>query len=448
MNFLLIFLLPYLIESFEYQPQYLPSLPSTSQISPLPQFSLAQPQISPLVATPAQSNHHVQSHYFNNYLQLNDMVLSQHYQSPYMPSSSYIPQYYSSYSPQPQAASLPEYMPKTQRARRRQFKFDESYDSEIDKNSVKSSLKTKECGILKPILKSYVANGRTTPHSKWPWHAQIIIDGNDLDESETYCGGTLISKSFILTAAHCYDDLASNKRAKNTQIILNGLNLPTSMRKSSKKLLKFRAVNVFIHPEYIPAMSDRDAEERGVPPGPRNDLALVEISISDSQVKDLLMPACLPSSGYQLKTGSKCKIMGHGFMNDKDEDNFIMPDELQMADVSLSSNSACRNEVDSESIKSKINSDTICIRGPIHPCVGDSGGPLLCQGASKTSIQGDLSEQDDEDDDSIKKWFLVGVTSFAVSTDENDKCGQFKSAVFGKVAHNIEWINRVTNSLA
>ena len=42
----------------------------------------------------------------------------------------------------------------------------------------------------------------------------------------------------------------------------------------------------------------------------------------------------------------------------------------------------------------------------------------------------------------VKKWFLAGVTSFAVSTDENDKCGQFKSAVFGKVAHNIDWIKQ------
>jgi len=349
----------------------------------------------------------------------------------------------------------PFMLPKPQRARlgpsRRQFKFEETNESSSPPSPPSTNTK-RECGILRPVLSNYVANGRTTPHTKWPWHVQIIIDGNDEDESETYCGGTLISKSFILTAAHCYDDLAASKRAKNTQILLNGINLPASLRKSAKsasKLLKFRAVNVILHPEYIPAMSDRDAEERGTLPGPRNDLALVEISISDPQVRDLVMPVCLPAAGYQLRTGLRCKIMGHGFMTDKDEDNFIMPNDLQMADVAVSSNTACRNEVDSESIKSKINSDTICIRGPIHPCVGDSGGPLLCQGASKTNIHGDLSEQDeDDDDDSIKKWFLTGVTSFAVSTDENDKCGQFKSAVFGKVAHSIEWINRVTNNLA
>ncbi len=139
-------------------------------------------------------------------------------------------------------------------------------------------------------------------------------------------------------------------------------------------------------------------------------------------------------------------------MNSADEDNFVMPHVLQMADVKVSSNQACRDEVESIGIKSKINSDTICIRGPIHPCVGDSGGPLLCAGVSANNIQG--HEADDDEDDSndsnddytpsqTNKWFLMGVTSFAVSTDENDKCGHFKSAVFGKVSHYNKWIKSV-----
>jgi hypothetical protein len=335
---------------------------------------------------------------------------------------------------------------------RRVFKFEES--SETTEKTILASATTtkpiiKECGILKPLITNFVANGKTTPHNKWPWHAQIIIDGNDEDESETYCGGTLISKNFILTAAHCYDDLHAAKRARNTQILLNGISLPPNFKRKSKSggaALKFRAINVYLHPDYVPAMSENEADAKNQLPGPRNDLALVEINVSDKQINDLLMPICLPASGYQLRTQTKCKIMGHGFMSDKDEDNFVMPTQLQMADVSISSNTACRNEVDSESIKLKINSDTICIRGPIHPCVGDSGGPLLCEGSSRTLIHGNLEDDEeyDENDISIKKWFLTGVTSFAVSTDENDKCGQFKSAVFGKVSHNIDWINRIT----
>lgn len=361
--------------------------------------------------------------------------------------------------PKQQQSKDPKFfVPKTQRAQsRRKFNFEETIESNSKTKQLGefNHFDHVECGILKPVLSNFVSKGKPTPHTKWPWHVQIVIDGNDSDESETYCGGTLVSKNFVLTAAHCYDDLLASKRAKNTQILLNGLNLQ-SQKQRKQKSLRFRAINVYIHPDYVEAMSDSDAETRKILPGPRNDMALVEINVNDPQIKDLLMPVCLPASGYQLRIGIKCRIMGHGFMSEKDEDTFTMPNELQMADVKISSNTACRNEVDSESIKSKINSDTICIRGPIHPCVGDSGGPLLCKGSNKNAIHGDLaddytSEQEDDvdegtDDYEEKKWFLTGVTSFAVSTDENDKCGQFKSAVFGKVAHNIDWIQGIVGN--
>jgi hypothetical protein len=185
-----------------------------------------------------------------------------------------------------------------------------------------------------------------------------------------------------------------------------------------------------------------------VTPGPHSDVALIEIKIDFPELLKKFMPICMPKDDYQMKIGTRCKIMGNGFMSSSDEDNFVMPHVLQMADVTVSSNQACRDEVESLAIKSKINSDTLCIRGPIQPCVGDSGGPLICAGKAGNSIQGtagleDYDDDEDEDDYQVNrynKWFLVGVTSFAVSTDENDKCGYFKSAVFGKVAHYTRWV--------
>jgi hypothetical protein len=324
--------------------------------------------------------------------------------------------------------------------------------------SYKSSEFGDQCGIMRPALGNYVANGKPSRSDSWPWHIHLNIAGNNRTDSETYCGATLISKRFILTAAHCYDDLLASKRARHTLIVMKGVESVTPKingRKSNPfdngNVIKLRALHVHLHPRYVPAMTESEARAKGVQPGPVNDIAIIEIKHDSNEIYNKLMPICLPEQDYQLNVGTKCKIMGHGFMNAYDEDRFIMPSILQVADVTVSSNQACRDDVESLSIKSKINGDTLCVRGPIHPCVGDSGGPLLCAGKSPSKIDGQITHLDmdynyDDADELTSKWYLNGVTSFAVSTDDHDKCGQFKSAVFTKVSVHIAWIRSILNN--
>jgi secreted trypsin-like serine protease len=42
-----------------------------------------------------------------------------------------------------------------------------------------------------------ITNGNTAARAQFPWQAALIID------NQWFCGGSLISSQWVLTAAHC-----------------------------------------------------------------------------------------------------------------------------------------------------------------------------------------------------------------------------------------------------
>merc|ERR1712088_971475 len=57
-----------------------------------------------------------------------------------------------------------------------------------------------ECGLENPNgIEDRIVGGHEAAHHEWPWQVALFID------DAWFCGGSLISDEWVMTAAHCAD---------------------------------------------------------------------------------------------------------------------------------------------------------------------------------------------------------------------------------------------------
>lgn len=62
-----------------------------------------------------------------------------------------------------------------------------------------------ECGIRKPGSRTpglRIVGGTDAQRGSWPWHVLLDFDGH---EGPIWCGGSILTSFWIVTAAHCFD---------------------------------------------------------------------------------------------------------------------------------------------------------------------------------------------------------------------------------------------------
>lgn len=297
--------------------------------------------------------------------------------------------------------------------------------------------------LLTDAADTRIYGGRPAQQGAWPWQVSLhtasrVQQDNDSKVLSQFCGGSLIARQWVLTAAHCVQDFEKKITPASEILIRTGnVNLWEG---------DFRRVSaVFPHPDYNPVRTD-------------NDIALVKLSepIGNSSGPVGAIPVL--RDGSQLRNGPAVSI-GWGLM-----EGGKIPGVLMETEIDVVSNDTCNagfaeqtkrdlggyllsvgaaNEIPEEKLQeafsilvpqigNALTGNMICAgvaSGERSSCNGDSGGPLMMRRADGG-------------------WIQVGIVSWGkMPLGAQSSCGlPSLYGVYTRVSNYFDWIGTTIRS--
>lgn len=239
-----------------------------------------------------------------------------------------------------------------------------------------------ECGISEPT-------GPITDLQRrgaWPWYAALSPYPGD--EFLVFCGGTLITRRHVLTAAHC-------------------LVLPNSLTLKYARLGEYD-LNVKNEANYVELGFAR-YEEAGY--DANRDIAIITLD-SDVEFNDFIRPACLPFN-YEDEdfVNQHLAVVGYGHTSDGRSSPVPVAAVVPVVDLAT-----CKQKYRNSD---RITDSVICAGNGNDACLGDGGSPL------------------NYFDVNTSRFYVVGIVSFG-----SNACGL--SGIPGgytRVGAYLGWIN-------
>ncbi|XP_069026135.1 vitamin K-dependent protein C isoform X1 [Embiotoca jacksoni] len=238
-------------------------------------------------------------------------------------------------------------------------------------------------------LLPWMVGGEVGKKGESPWQVLLLNA-----RGRFKCGGVLIDKSWVLTAAHCLQTTTRIRvrlgdyerlRDEDTEITLS-------------------VIQTFKHPNYNSQTVD-------------NDIALLRLE-TPAPSSDYIVPVCLPDRKMAERVlhlnGTPTVVSGWG--ND-DLDSSHFSSALNVINIPLVSHSICSHQM----FPHNITDNVLCagvLGQKMDACEGDSGGPMV-------TLYRDT-------------WFLIGLVSWGEGCGKEDKLG-----IYTKVSNYKEWIDRV-----
>uniref|UniRef100_A0A2K6C2C4 Serine protease 22 n=1 Tax=Macaca nemestrina TaxID=9545 RepID=A0A2K6C2C4_MACNE len=252
------------------------------------------------------------------------------------------------------------------------------------------------CG--KPQQLNRVVGGEDSTDNEWPWVVSIQKNGTH------QCAGSLLTSRWVITAAHCFKD--NLNKPSLFSVLLGAWQLGNPGSRSQKVGVAW----VQPHPMY----SWKE--------GARADIALVRLEHS-IQFSERVLPICLPDASIHLPPNTHCWISGWGSIQDGVP--LPHPQTLQKLKVPIIDSEVCSRLYWRGAGHEAITEDMLCagyLEGERDACLGDSGGPLMCQ------VDG--------------AWLLAGIISWGEGCAERNRPG-----VYISLSAHRSWVEKIVQGV-
>ncbi|XP_068218501.1 trypsin-1-like [Palaemon carinicauda] len=243
-----------------------------------------------------------------------------------------------------------------------------------------------QCGVVNRNAK--IVGGTMTEMNEYPWQAALTSTSS----SHPYCGASIISSEWILTASHCVD----GTKPENLKVVVGEHDWTQADGETSLSVQE-----IHMHGLFNRFTLDYD-------------VALLHLSEKINFPSDnTVAPICLPPADLLYETNI-ATVTGWGTLSSGGD----QPNVLYEVEVPTMPNDVCN------SLIGGITDRMICAgedNGGKDSCQGDSGGPMVTDNAS-----GDFME-------------LIGVVSWGYGCAEPNKPG-----VYARVNEFLTWIESYT----